>query len=187
MFAVVVREAGDAAQIDGSGDMVSANVAPRVREAPGFVSALWMSDGAGRTLNVLVFASEEAARALSMPPAPRPDRRSCASSRSTCSACWRARRGSTSSRLRSRRSATRRGAGAAVQDHLKSIFEARAASSSTRSALMAIAAADPAPADGDDLEARVHDVARRPDPGDAGPARGVDDGEARRVHLAAEA
>ena len=63
MFAVVVREAGDAAQIDGSGDMVSANVAPRVREAPGFVSALWMSDGAGRTLNVLVFESEEAARA----------------------------------------------------------------------------------------------------------------------------
>lgn len=63
MFAVVVREAGDAAQIDGSGGMVSANVAPRVREAPGFVSALWMSDGAGTTLNVLVFGSEEAARA----------------------------------------------------------------------------------------------------------------------------
>jgi hypothetical protein len=63
MFAVVVREAGDAAQIDGSGSIVSANVAPRVREAPGFVSALWMSDGAGRTLNVLVFRSEEAARA----------------------------------------------------------------------------------------------------------------------------
>ena len=64
MFAVVVREAGDAAQIDGSGGMVSANVALRVREAPGFVSALWMSDGAGRTLNVLVFESEEAARAV---------------------------------------------------------------------------------------------------------------------------
>jgi hypothetical protein len=64
MFAVVVREAGDAAQIDGSGSMVSANVAPRVREAPGFVSALWMSDGAGRTLNVLVLESEEAARAV---------------------------------------------------------------------------------------------------------------------------
>ena len=63
MFAVVVREAGDAAQIDGSGSMVSANVAARVREAPGFVSALWMSDRAGRTLNVLVFRSEEAARA----------------------------------------------------------------------------------------------------------------------------
>ena len=62
MFAVVVREAGDAAQIGGSGSMVSANVAPRVREAPGFISALWMSDGAGRTLNVLVFSSEEAAR-----------------------------------------------------------------------------------------------------------------------------
>ena len=63
MFAVVVREAGDAALIDASGGMVSSNVAPRVREAPGFVSALWMSDGAGRTLNVLVFESEGAARA----------------------------------------------------------------------------------------------------------------------------
>ena len=63
MFAVVVREAGDAAKIDGSAGMVSANVAPRVREAPGFVSALWMSDGAGKTLNVLVFSSEETARA----------------------------------------------------------------------------------------------------------------------------
>ena len=68
MFAVVVREAGDAAQIDGSGSMVSANVAPRVRETPGFVSALWMSDGAGRTLNVLVFRSEEAARTAPRPP-----------------------------------------------------------------------------------------------------------------------
>jgi hypothetical protein len=63
MFAVVIREAGDAAKIDGSAAMVSANVAPRVREAPGFVSALWMSDRAGKTLNVLVFSSEEAARA----------------------------------------------------------------------------------------------------------------------------
>jgi hypothetical protein len=63
MFAVVVREAGDAAKIDGSGAIVSERVAPQVRKAPGFVSALWMSDGDGRTLNVLVFESEEAARA----------------------------------------------------------------------------------------------------------------------------
>ena len=63
MFAVVVREAGDAAKIDGNAAMVSANVAPRVRQAPGFVSALWLSDGAGKTLNVLVFSSEETARA----------------------------------------------------------------------------------------------------------------------------
>ena len=98
MFAVVVREAGDAAQIDGSGGMVSANVAPRVREAPGFVSALWMSDGAGRTLNVLVFSPRRPRVPPSRPPAPRHDPRSCASSLSTCSACWRARRRSTSSR-----------------------------------------------------------------------------------------
>lgn len=67
MFAVVVREAGDAAKIDGSASMVSAIVAPRVREAPGFVSALWMSDRAGSTLNVIVFISEEAAHAALEP------------------------------------------------------------------------------------------------------------------------
>ena len=63
MFAVVVREAGDAAQIDASGSIVRDRVAPQVREAPGFVSALWMSDRSGGTLNVLVFESEQSARA----------------------------------------------------------------------------------------------------------------------------
>jgi hypothetical protein len=75
MYAVVVRETGDAFLIDGSGAMVAANVAPRVREAPGFVSAVWMTDGSGGTLNVLTFASEaeatsalEAARHAPRPP-----------------------------------------------------------------------------------------------------------------------
>lgn len=63
MFAVVVRESGDAEQIDQSGDLVSTRVAPRVRQAPGFVSAMWMSDGSGGTLNVIAFASEAEARA----------------------------------------------------------------------------------------------------------------------------
>jgi hypothetical protein len=63
MFAVVVRESGDAEQIEASADLVSANVAPQVRQAPGFVSALWMSDGSGGTLNVLAFESEAAAQA----------------------------------------------------------------------------------------------------------------------------
>jgi hypothetical protein len=62
MYAVVVRESGDAAQIEASSDLVATRVVPRVREAPGFVSALWMSDGSGGTLNVLAFATEEAAR-----------------------------------------------------------------------------------------------------------------------------
>ena len=75
MYAVVVRESGDGALIEQSGGIVDANVAPRVREAPGFVSALWMSDGAGGTLNVLTFESEaqatsalEAARHAPRPP-----------------------------------------------------------------------------------------------------------------------
>ena len=74
MFAVVVQEAGDADQIDDSAAMVTERVAPEVRQAPGFVSALWMSDGNGGTLNVLVFETEEAARAGLEPAksAPRP-------------------------------------------------------------------------------------------------------------------
>lgn len=63
MFAVVVREAGDAVQIEASGRIVSEQVVPQVRQAPGFVSGIWMSDGAGHTLNVLVFESEDAASA----------------------------------------------------------------------------------------------------------------------------
>ena len=74
MYAVVVREAGDAEQIDQGGDYVGANVVPRVRQAPGFVSAFWMSDGSGNTLNVMAFATEEAARSAldSARRAPRP-------------------------------------------------------------------------------------------------------------------
>jgi hypothetical protein len=63
MYAVVVRESGDAASIDASAPLVGEQVAPQVRQAPGFVSATWMSDGGGRTLNVITFESEAAARA----------------------------------------------------------------------------------------------------------------------------
>lgn len=74
MHAVVVREVGDRTLIEGSDDHLVANVVPRLRKAPGIVSALWMTDGSGGTLNVLVFESEEAARAALEPArnAPRP-------------------------------------------------------------------------------------------------------------------
>ncbi len=74
MYAVVVREAGDRTLIEGSDQMIVANVVPQVRNAPGIVSALWMTDGSGGTLNVMVFESEEAARAALEPArnAPRP-------------------------------------------------------------------------------------------------------------------
>jgi hypothetical protein len=62
-----VRENGDAERIGSSGNIVRERVAPEVRAAPGFVSALWLSDGAGHTLNVFVFASEDAARAALRP------------------------------------------------------------------------------------------------------------------------
>jgi hypothetical protein len=61
MFAVVVRESGDPKMIDGSRELVETNVVPRTSKAPGFVSAVWMTDRAGGTLNVLVFESEETA------------------------------------------------------------------------------------------------------------------------------
>jgi len=63
MHAVVVRERGDREAIDGSGEHLVANVVPRTRQAPGIVSAFWMTDGSGGTLNVLVFETEEAAKA----------------------------------------------------------------------------------------------------------------------------
>jgi hypothetical protein len=74
MHAVVVRETGDREAIDASGDHVTANVLPRTREAPGIVTAFWMTDGSGGTLNVLVFQDEGAARAASerVRNAPRP-------------------------------------------------------------------------------------------------------------------
>ena len=63
MYAVVVRETGQREAIEGSAELLVANLLPRVREAPGVVSASFTSDGEGATLNVLVFESEEAARA----------------------------------------------------------------------------------------------------------------------------
>jgi hypothetical protein len=74
MYAVVVRETGDAQPIENSSAHLEANVVPRARTAPGIVSAFWMTDGSGGTLNVLVFENEDAARAALEPVrnAPRP-------------------------------------------------------------------------------------------------------------------
>ena len=63
MYAVVVRETGDREAIEGSADLLNASLMPRVRQAPGVVSASFLSDGDGATLNVVVFESEDAARA----------------------------------------------------------------------------------------------------------------------------
>ena len=43
MYAVVVRETGESEAIEGSEAHLAAKVVPRVREAPGAVSALWMT------------------------------------------------------------------------------------------------------------------------------------------------
>jgi len=44
MHAVVVRERGQADQINTSGQYVEANVLPRAQQAPGIVSGFWMTD-----------------------------------------------------------------------------------------------------------------------------------------------
>jgi hypothetical protein len=74
MHAVVVRESGDPEAIEGSWEQFEANVLPRTRQAPGIVSAFWMTDGSGGNLNVLVFEDEAAAQAALEPVrnAPRP-------------------------------------------------------------------------------------------------------------------
>lgn len=74
MFAVVVREAGDVTAIEESAGQLEAHVVPRLRGAPGIVSALLMTDGSGGTLNVIVFDSEQSAAAALDPirTAPRP-------------------------------------------------------------------------------------------------------------------
>ena len=76
MFAIVVHESGEPEMINGSRQHLETNVLPRVRQAPGFVTGLWMTDRAGETLNILVFESEDAARAALEPvrKAPRPER-----------------------------------------------------------------------------------------------------------------
>ncbi len=74
MYAVVVREAGDASEISQSAEHLRQNVAPRVKQAPGFIAASWMTDGSGHTLNLLVFQTEDAARGAlaAVERAPRP-------------------------------------------------------------------------------------------------------------------
>jgi len=74
MYAVVVRETGEPERIEGTAEDLQTNVLPRTRRAPGIVSGLWMTDGSGGTLNVLVFETEAAARAALEPirSAPRP-------------------------------------------------------------------------------------------------------------------
>ena len=63
MYAVVVRETGDAAAIDASREHVQTNVVPRTQQARGILAAYWTTDKAGGTLNMLLFDEEAAARA----------------------------------------------------------------------------------------------------------------------------
>jgi hypothetical protein len=74
MHALLVREMVDAERIDESRAPLD-TVVPRVRQSPGIVSAFWTITDRGHTLNVLVYESEEAARAAldRVQGAPRPE------------------------------------------------------------------------------------------------------------------
>ena len=74
MFAVVVHESGEAERVRASRDHVEKHVMPQVRKAPGIVSATMTTDEGGRTLNLLLFQDEDAARMAveSIRSAPRP-------------------------------------------------------------------------------------------------------------------
>ncbi len=61
MHAVIVREVVEPDRMEESKGAL-ANVLPRVRQAPGIVTALFTMTDAGHTLNVFVFETEEAAR-----------------------------------------------------------------------------------------------------------------------------
>ncbi|MGZ4131668.1 MAG: hypothetical protein ACXVWF_01360 [Actinomycetota bacterium] len=68
-----MREAVDADRIEESKAPLE-NVVPRVQQSPGVVAGYWTVSEDGRTLNLLVFESEEAARAAAgrVQDAPRP-------------------------------------------------------------------------------------------------------------------
>ena len=74
MHAVVVRETVDRDRIEDSKAPLE-DVVPRAQHAPGITAAYWTITEDGRTLNLLVFESEEAARAAvgRIQGAPRPE------------------------------------------------------------------------------------------------------------------
>jgi hypothetical protein len=74
MYAVLVREIVESDHIEASKAPLD-QVLRQVRQAPGIVSALFSITDEGRTLNVLVFESEGAARGAldRVSAAPRPD------------------------------------------------------------------------------------------------------------------
>ncbi len=62
MHAIVVREMVAADRIEESKAPLE-NVVPRAKQSPGAVAGFWTVNEDGRTLNLLVYDSEEAARA----------------------------------------------------------------------------------------------------------------------------
>jgi hypothetical protein len=67
MYAALVTVTIDPAQADASRSMLNEQVVPMVKAAPGFVAGYWTEPANGRAFSVVVFESEEQARAVAPP------------------------------------------------------------------------------------------------------------------------
>jgi hypothetical protein len=67
MYAALVSVTIDPAQADASRSMLNEQVVPMVKAAPGFVAGYWTEPENGRAFSMVVFESEEQARAVAPP------------------------------------------------------------------------------------------------------------------------
>ncbi|MFI1966726.1 hypothetical protein ACH429_21870 [Streptomyces pathocidini] len=67
MYAAIVTVTIDPAQAPAAAAALMADVLPRIRSAPGFVSGYWMEPVGGQGLSVVLFKEEEQARAATPP------------------------------------------------------------------------------------------------------------------------
>jgi hypothetical protein len=75
MHAVVVNATIDSNRTDEAKANLEANVVPMVKQSPGAVCGYWLVPEKGRGLSMVIFDSEETARAAAemVPNVPRPD------------------------------------------------------------------------------------------------------------------
>jgi hypothetical protein len=67
MHAVIVTVELDEAVAGNAEEMLNQQVIPAVKAAPGFVAGSWLERGDGKGLSVVLFESEETARAAAPP------------------------------------------------------------------------------------------------------------------------
>lgn len=73
MYAAIVTVTIDAGREDAALQMLQSQIVPMVKQSPGFVSGVWLDPVGGKGLSVVVFESEEHARAVAPPVGCQPD------------------------------------------------------------------------------------------------------------------